>query len=117
MYSCTTRVKLKITTVKIPGVEKNVIHDNVSQIDLVPTLLDAMGKSVPDHLEGYSWIPFLTGDGPLQERNVFIEWNGMNNGFGDVLGGVSILDCWKKEYDEETIKATMGDPVRTIITP
>ena len=114
MFEEATRVPL---LVKIPGIEKKIIHDNVSQIDLVPTLLEAMGKGIPDHLEGYSWMPFLTGGGPLQERNVFIEWSGMNNGFGDVLGSVSILDCWKEGYDEDRIKAAMGDPVRTIITP
>ena len=33
----------------------------VSQIDLVPTLLDLMGQPVPDHLQGESLAPLLAG--------------------------------------------------------
>jgi len=63
---------------RLPGEDlPGVVDHPVSQIDLVPTLLDALGQPVPDHLHGYSLLPFLRGerDRPV-EPNVFIEQNG-----------------------------------------
>lgn len=52
----------------------------VSQIDLVPTLIDAMNQPVPARagLQGESWLPVLRGDGELDEDYVVVEWNGAN---------------------------------------
>jgi len=50
--------------IKIPGVRARAISEPVSQVDIVPTLLDIMGKPIPNELDGYSWKPI----------NVFIEW-------------------------------------------
>jgi arylsulfatase A-like enzyme len=56
------------------------IERPVSQVDLVPTLLDAMDQPAPDRLglQGGSWLPFLRGEGDLPAENVFVEWNGAN---------------------------------------
>jgi len=81
--------------IKIPNHPESgsVVREPVSQVDLVPTLLDIMGKPVPKELEGYSWKPMLDGTGEPTEKDVFIEWS--PNGKSD-------------EADH---------PVRTIITP
>ena len=92
----------------------------VSQIDLVPTILDALECPQPDHLEGRSILPNLdsTSSGRDSEaRDVVIEWNGMNSGFGDLLGETILLDNWRAHADEITLKAALDDPVRTLITP
>ena len=104
---------------KIPGTTTagRRIAQPVSQIDLAPTLLEAMAQPVPASLEGYSWLPLLRGAGQLVEPNVLIEWNQYNNGFGDILGGTHILSCWRDLADEASILRAMGDPVRTIVTP
>lgn len=34
----------------------------VSEVDLVPTLLDAAGVQIPSNLQGESFLPLLTGD-------------------------------------------------------
>lgn len=83
--------------IMIPNHRKSgsVICEPVSQVDLVPTLLDFMGRPVPKELEGYSWKPMLDGRGELAEKDVFIEWS---------PGGTG-------ESDE------VDHPVRTIITP
>ena len=60
--------------IKIPGVHARVISEPVSQVDIVPTLLDIMGKPIPNELDGYSWKPMLEGSGEFTEKNVFIEW-------------------------------------------
>jgi arylsulfatase A-like enzyme len=48
----------------------------VSQIDVVPTLLDLMGQPIPVHLQGKSWAPYLLNGIELPDRDVIIEWNG-----------------------------------------
>jgi len=51
----------------------------VSHIDLVPTLLDLMGRKKPESLPGKSLVPLIEG----RERaagDVFIEWNSVPDG-------------------------------------
>ena len=50
------------------------VNENVSHIDLVPTLMELMGKKPDDRLQGNSLVNFLKG-GKLPEDYVFIEWN------------------------------------------
>lgn len=89
----------------------------VSQIDLVPTLLDLLGQPIPDGLEGKSLKPLLEkGQDVTHTEDVFVEWNGHNNGFGDLIGQVSIPDWMRKYASQEEIRAAITDPVRTVIT-
>jgi arylsulfatase A-like enzyme len=46
----------------------------VSQIDLVPTLLDLLGKRPPESLPGQTLTPLLE-ENQLREDHVFIEWH------------------------------------------
>ena len=55
--------------------QQRIIGGNISHIDLVPTLLDLMGESIPDHLQGESRVSVLNGDATLSENDVFIQWN------------------------------------------
>ncbi len=104
---------------RIPGVTQPGQHiaAPVGQIDVVPTLLDALGMPLPDHLEGASWLPHLRGEAPLAQENVFIEWNG-NDGWGHAIRKGQILESQLAIASEERIRAAMrGDPARGIITP
>ncbi len=62
--------------IKLPGMQGKRISQPVSQIDLVPTLLEALGHSLDPELElqGHSLLPYLQGNGQLNE-DVYIEWN------------------------------------------
>lgn len=105
---------------RVPGVAAGGRHVEapVSQVDLVPTLLDAMGHRAPDGLQGASWMPYLRGEADeLPEGDVVIEWNGLNNGFGDIVGGLRILPVWRGMATDAEIRAAIGDPVRTVLTP
>ena len=93
------------------------IADPVSQVDLVPTLLDLMGQPAPDHLQGKSLSPWIEGAADVPPGDVFIEWNGHNNGLGDVIGKVSIPEYLRGLAPETEIAAAITDPVRTVITP
>ena len=55
------------------------IGGSVSQIDLVPTLLDLLDQPVPDHLQGASRAPVLKGEASLDDNDVFLQWNGMGD--------------------------------------
>jgi arylsulfatase A-like enzyme len=90
----------------------------MSQIDLVPTLLDLLGQPVPGDLPGKSLAPVLehSGDARLDE-DVCIEWNGPNNGLGDVSGSVQVPDWMETMAPRERIAAATRDPVRTLISP
>ncbi len=52
------------------------IETPVSHIDVVPTLLDLLGEPVPPHLQGRSWMPYLSSNLPLPDESVVVEWNG-----------------------------------------
>ena len=105
---------------RVPGIteaERRVV-ERVGQVDVVPTLLDALGQRVPEHLQGHSWLPFLRGEGPLADRHVFVEWGGAETG---IVPGARLRDSiptyWREMASDEEIVAALSDPVRTVIAP
>lgn len=74
-----------------------MVSGRVSQVDLVPTLLDLLNQPIPTSLQGRSLRSVLEGKGDLTGNPVVIEWNSSPD-----------------EPDEYGIKAS---PWRTIISP
>ncbi len=60
------------------GRGQNVVDGRISQVDLVPTLLDLLGEPVPEGLEGRSRAGLLRGEETLEGNDVFVEWIGHN---------------------------------------
>ncbi len=88
----------------------------VSQLDLVPTLLEAMDAQTEATLEGKSLLPELEGrrDG---DEAVCIEWNGPNCGIAaDVIGEVVLPERIEREYGRDAAVAAITDPLRTVVT-
>lgn len=113
MFEEAVRVPLLM---RLPGQQHSQrISAPVSQVDLVPTLLDLLGAPQPARLLGQSLRAALEG-GHLTQRPVIIEWNGPNTGLGDAPGQVRILDCWRAWATDAEIEAAIRDPVRTIIS-
>ena len=109
MYEEAVKVPLLI---KIPWLNKSqkIIEHPVSQIDLVPTILDILGHSLPPHLQGKSLYPFLRGNKPLDQEAIFIEWNGEDAEYWNV---------WNKDIfpiSEKEIERVRGAKMRTVIT-
>ena len=74
MYQEATRIPW-LMRVPAMGLKQRVIDHPVSQIDLVPTLLELMGHSqAAAHLPGKSLVPVISGQRTAQD-DVFIEWN------------------------------------------
>jgi len=114
MFEEAVRVPL---LVRLPGqATSRHVRGPVSQIDLVPTLLDLMGQPTPDHLQGLS-LRASAENATEPDRDVFVEWNGPNSGVvGESKGSVRVPDAMKDEVSEEQLLASVTDPVRTVVT-
>ncbi len=115
MYEEAVRVPL---LVKLPGQRQSRrIANPVSQVDLVPTLLDALGQAIPDHLPGRSLLGRLRGDTSEADGddNVVVEWNGSNSGLaGDGLDRMDIPDEVLALAPRPAVEQAITDPIRTI---
>ncbi|MFV0466110.1 MAG: sulfatase [Lachnospiraceae bacterium] len=119
MYEEAIKVPLFI---RLPGQkEKKTISNPVSQIDLVPTLLEALGAPSYPPCEGSSIFKELSDPDPLvqPEKDVFVEWIGSNNNFdlGAEIGEVSIKEEWLTHNTKAEITEAVRDRVITIISP
>jgi arylsulfatase A-like enzyme len=67
--------------IRYPGFSKKqiIVEQNVSHVDLTPTLLDLMGKRKPEELPGKSLLPLIEGK-VKNNGDVFIEWNPVSSG-------------------------------------
>jgi arylsulfatase A-like enzyme len=96
--------------------EARRVKGPVSQIDLLPTLLDLMGGSIPGHVQGRSLKDLVLGDSE-PDRDVFIEWNGRDTGVSlreRVAGQESV--SLPGGFDEEKAIAAVADSVRTVVS-
>ena len=103
--------------IRLPGqAAGRRIPGPVSQIDLLPTLLDLMGEAVPGCLQGRSLRPVIEGRGVRDD--VVVEWNGPNCGLAaDVMGKVELPEHLAGICTAEQAAAAICDPVRTIVSP
>ncbi|HUU42280.1 MAG TPA: sulfatase-like hydrolase/transferase, partial [Planctomycetota bacterium] len=105
--------------VRLPGRHAaRRITGPVSQVDLVPTLLELMGQPVPRHLEGRSLAGLVAGESDKPCGDVFIEWNGTNSGISLDGSDPFRLPAHLRDLasDAEAF-AALGDPVRSVLTP
>lgn len=73
MFEASLKVPLMI---RIPGVteQQRIIDTPIGLADLVPTLLEMMGKSPLSEVDGKSRAPELLKNRPLPLDDVFMEW-------------------------------------------
>ena len=67
--------------IESPG---RTVHDIVEAVDLVPTILDAVGVQIPPHLRGASLLPAFTGDPLEHDGSALIEGQGQVQGRASV---------------------------------
>lgn len=118
MYEEATRVPLLL---RLPRQRTSRrVHGPVSQVDLVPTLLDLMGAPVPDNTDGKTLRPLLEQPGKLQhDQDVIIEWNGCDGGKKgqDAMVSADLPDWCNVTATDAQAKRAFADAVRTIVTP
>ena len=75
LYEESARVPLLM---RVPWIADRgrTVRGNISQVDLLPTLLDLIGEPVPDSVQGKSLKSALEAGADLENNDVFIEWNG-----------------------------------------
>jgi len=60
--------------IKVPGQSPQMITQQVSHIDFVPTLMELLGRPAASQPVGKSLLPLMRGE-KTQPEDVFIEWN------------------------------------------
>ncbi|MCK4747772.1 MAG: sulfatase-like hydrolase/transferase, partial [Bacteroidales bacterium] len=85
-----------------------VIKERVSQIDIVPTVLDLMAIEIPENLQGKSLVPALRKE-KFPAEDIFIEWNSRED-YNTSADGITIL------ANEDTEKSESSPSMRTVIS-
>lgn len=108
MYQEAVRIPLII---KIPFIKASpgIIEEQVSQIDIIPTILDLMKADKNPHLQGKSLLPLVSGE-EVEEDYIFIEWN-----TGDNENNASLNKA--KLTKEEAEARAERSITRTVISP
>ena len=90
-----------------------------SNIDMVPTLLDAMGFDIPDHLHGKSLYPKLKESDITLTDDVFLQWNDTQEYWRNVQKTEGLHSIkWKTDMaggEDEWIECH-NEELRTIVT-
>lgn len=102
---------------RLPGqCRQKRVTGPVSQIDIVPTLLQLLSQSLPDHLQGHSLCSMLEADSPEISGDVFIQWNGPDGALSEMVRTGQVPAWMHQIADPEHIRAALTDPVRTVVT-
>ncbi len=93
MYEEAVRVPFLL---RVPFLQQRPQHvrQPVSHIDVVPTLLDLLGKKPGEGLPGRNLVPLLSGT-PRREDPVFLQWTAEADGQGPNARTVVSPDGWK----------------------
>ncbi|MDQ8192824.1 sulfatase-like hydrolase/transferase [Coraliomargarita sp. SDUM461004] len=108
-YEESVRVPLFI---RVPGKAAGTVPHAVSLVDLLPTMLDLMGESVPDGLHGASLKPYIDGQVPKNIADVLIQWNGN----ASPISVENAIKAFPEPIEQEQVEQAFSDPVRTIIS-
>jgi arylsulfatase A-like enzyme/Tfp pilus assembly protein PilF len=108
-YNSTIRIPLLMS---IPGVKPRIVHQNVSHIDLFPTVCDILKIKKPPTLQGTSLMPCVKGE-KLKDRAIYFESLSPYYNFGwapirgFIQGELKFIDSpipelydLKKDFDE-----------------
>jgi len=96
---------------RIPWLAKKqqVMKGRFSHMDLVPTLMELLGKPDERRFPGQSLVPCIQSGRPTP-RNVFIQWNPKSGALKVRRGGTKLAS-------KEELKRVENEHTRTVITP
>ena len=75
-HDCVTRVPLLVRWPKQISVPGRIESGLIEGVDIVPTLLESAGIQTPNHLQGQSLYPALTGEKKAGKESALTEMNG-----------------------------------------
>jgi arylsulfatase A-like enzyme/Tfp pilus assembly protein PilF len=105
IYDSAVRVPL---IVRFPGAKQagRTIRNQVNSIDIMPTMLNAVGGNIPESVQGKSFLPLLIGEEEETERLAYSEtyWPRYHYGWSELKllrkGRYKFIDAPKPElYD------------------
>ena len=95
---------------RIPQLSRRrVVTRPVSQIDMVPTLLDLFGVHIDRNLPGRSLVPLIKGK-QADQGDVYVEWNPNSGAVKVKKGGTQLAS-------PTTLKHLQNEHSRAVITP
>lgn len=80
--------------IHFPGNKPTRIKQNVSSLDIFPTILDAVGITIPEQAEGLSLLPLVQGETSQLESKPIISER-IPNDRNESLNEAIIIDEWK----------------------
>ena len=129
MYEQAVKVPLLLRVPRV-GKTQTRIEGRFSQIDLMPTVLELLGKTPPDHLQGRSLLPAVRRG--RSEAPVFIEWHpgsgdeggakageaaGDASEVGPADGAIADLLAADPKVSKEQVTRAVGSRTRAVIDP
>jgi arylsulfatase A-like enzyme len=107
MYEESVRIPFLLKDPRL-NTSQRIIREWVSQVHIVPTLLDLMGHEVPGYLEGKSLVPSMKED-KFPAEDIFIEWNSHMD--------YRVRDWAEREITEaDSVQLAASPSIRTIIS-
>ena len=91
------------------GMKQRLIANPVSQIDMVPTLLELLGRDRNERLDGRSLVPLIKSGRPVRDH-VYIQWNPNS-------GAISVKKGGTKLAGKEQLKRVENESSRAVISP
>ena len=91
------------------GTRQHMIANPVSQIDMVPTLLELLGRGRDERLPGRSLVPLIK-TGRTDRDYVYIQWNPNS-------GAISVKKGGTKLAGKEELKRVENESSRAVISP
>ena len=120
LYEESVRVPMII---RVPGQQRDLRYNYpVSQIDLVPTLLDLMGEEIPAHLPGRSLAHIVEGETGLSTGNVVVQWNAARQGLDAPDGGAvgmreEMIRLGEPRFGRDRSREAVYNDGRSLVTP
>ena len=74
MYEGSVRVPLMVHWPAHKLKERKIISDNLSHVDLVPTMLEAVGIEAPEYMPGKNMLPLMKGKESWEDHEVYSEY-------------------------------------------
>ncbi|HBE02776.1 MAG: hypothetical protein A2096_13660 [Spirochaetes bacterium GWF1_41_5] len=106
-FEATTRVPL---IVRVPGMKNKGVKCNrfVDSVDIYPTVCELAGLTLPEHLEGKSFVPLLEDAGIVWQQCSFSQING-KKGMGYSMRTENYRYTEWVGTDEKTVGAELYD--------
>jgi len=108
MYAEAVRIPWLMRVPQTKGSARSIVHP-VSQIDMVPTLLELMGAKGSYDLPGKSLVQLINGQGNKGD-DVFIQWNPNSGAIRVKQGGTDLAT-------KEELKRVENERSRAVVTP